>query len=175
MHGRMSRKSLSEALYQTRAIRARARGNVCAASIGAYVPTCATCPDVSIIASANRRAFPPSVRRRPPDRDRRFARGREPICPGDGSRYRGSNFDAGKRLLPIASRFSTREPSPVIRLFRNIPDARLNVDVSAASLRSNICLMHVVLFPRDHVPERPSETLIQISVRFPPGQDNIIS
>lgn len=35
IHGRMSRKSLSETLYRARAIRARAHGNVCAAFIGA--------------------------------------------------------------------------------------------------------------------------------------------
>lgn len=56
---RMSRKSLSETLYRARAIRARARGNVCAAFIGAnaYVRYVL---DVSIIASVNRHAFPPS-------------------------------------------------------------------------------------------------------------------
>jgi len=57
--GRMSRKSLSETLYRARAIRARARNNVCAAFIGAnaYVRYVL---DVSIITSVNRRAFSPS-------------------------------------------------------------------------------------------------------------------
>jgi len=85
-YGRMSRKSLSETLYRARAIRARARGNVCAAFIGAnaYVRYVL---DVSIIASVNRRAFPPSSVAFYLDLRHRDRGERKPIFPEDGFRY----------------------------------------------------------------------------------------
>lgn len=101
-HGRsrMSRKSLSGTVY-------RARANVCAAFIGANVPTCATCwtfllSRVRIVVSLP--TIVPRVPSRPPSGSRSAASGGSEgtIFPGDGSRssrpgprvQRGSNCDA---------------------------------------------------------------------------------